>query len=390
MSGNWPLDLGDKNYGAATLEGRNYVSTYPDLLSDWVDTSQDRYTGYSGTVFQPTLGFTSMQVSRYRRWMPGMRLFFSDATGQTTTQFTMTVSYYSQSAGYLKGYIDASNNGPIPRRWKITSRLLRVGYSGQNQVPLANGGLGSGNMFTKRNTMNAPTLSAMGEIFEDFNRYGGASPMTFNNTPYSTYRAGSLSNNGHYMNVAFPTVRNNTSGIILARTSSAGDRIGLFHNVASPYWLNASNEAEWQARIYIPTLSNGTNRYTLRIGMAATGSNWTTNPLSYGGFGFVYSDNINTGRWQPTYGQSGSISTIASATAVTTGWHTLRMTYSGGLLSFFANGVSLGTTSSNLPISNVLNLCSPFMFTVRDLGSITNSDWWCDYYWFRSKSTARQ
>lgn len=387
MSGNWPLDIADKTYSAASFEGREYVQAYPELLSDWVANSQDRYTGYSDSTFQPSIGYTVLQASRFRRWTPGMRLYFSDATGQTGTKCMFHVMVYNQITGYLAGYIDATNMGRAPLRWAITARLLRVSHTA-GFVDIADGGIGSYGVFGRRNAVNVSSPASM-EIFEDFNRYSGASPINLTSAPFSVYKTGSTGNNGHYMNVAFPDTRNNTCGLLLTRTFSSGDKVGLYHNASASYLLNAANDAEWRSHIYIPTLSNATHRFTIRIGMAAVGSNWTTNIFSYGGFGFVYSDNVNSGNWQLVYGQSNTVSTINSSIAVATGWNALRMVYSGGTLTYYVNGVSAGSTSSGLPTSGSLNLCAPAQLTTRDAGSSTTRDWWSDYYWFRSKSSSR-
>ena len=68
-------------------------------------------------------------------------------------------------------------------------------------------------------------------------------------------------------------------------------------NYARTYWQEGSLNFSWgqvygETLIYIPVLSDGTNRFTVQVGF---GDN---NAAATDGLEFVYCDNVNSGKWQ--------------------------------------------------------------------------------------------
>lgn len=113
----------------------------------------------------------------------------------------------------------------------------------------------------------------------------------------------------------------------------------------------------------IGTLSNGTNRYTLRMGMGDKSSTDQNN-----GCYFEYSDNINGGQWTYKTANGGVRTTTNSATAVTTGWHNAQITVNaaGTSISYVMDGVSLGAAiTTNIP---TVNKVAPFIQMVTNVG----------------------
>jgi hypothetical protein len=96
----------------------------------------------------------------------------------------------------------------------------------------------------------------------------------------------------------------------------------------------------------LPTLSNGTDRYTIRAGLI----NNIGEPVH--GIYFRYADNVNSGNWQ-VVGRRNDIETVintSTAPAANT-WVSLRIEYinATSTAEYFINDVSQGTINTNLP-----------------------------------------
>lgn len=105
----------------------------------------------------------------------------------------------------------------------------------------------------------------------------------------------------------------------------------------------------------IGTLSNGTNRYILRMGLGDTVS---TSDQSNGVY-FEYVDNVNSGQWQYKTASASTRTTNSSAVTVTTGWHNVQMNINAAAnsVSFLVDGVSLGAAiTTNIPTTAIAPL----------------------------------
>lgn len=108
----------------------------------------------------------------------------------------------------------------------------------------------------------------------------------------------------------------------------------------------------------VVALSNGTNRYILRMGMGDTiGAGDQVN-----GAYIEYSDNLNSGNWTYKTASASSRTTTNSAVTVTTGWHNAQVVINaaGNSITYFMDGVSLGAAiTTNIPttaISGMIHL----------------------------------
>lgn len=128
---------------------------------------------------------------------------------------------------------------------------------------------------------------------------------------------------------------------------------------------------EWV--IKIPTLSDGSNRFTIRCGALdnfapAEGTNAVE---------FRYIDNVNSGNWVMVTRNGGSETATNTATAVGTGWTrlTIILTPLTPLATFYVGGVSVGTITTNIPTTNVVGLQTQI---VKSVGTTSRSVL-CDY-----------
>lgn len=95
--------------------------------------------------------------------------------------------------------------------------------------------------------------------------------------------------------------------------------------------------------IQIPTLSDGTNTYTLQIGWP----NLTT--AATDGIYFEYSSTLSSGNWRGV-SRASSVTTLASGgstvAAASGTWIHLQITWDGTTWTFYVNGTSIGTTTA--------------------------------------------
>lgn len=116
----------------------------------------------------------------------------------------------------------------------------------------------------------------------------------------------------------------------------------------------------------INTLSDGTNRYILYMGLGDTTS--AASDQSNGCY-IKYSDNINSGNWVGNTASSSSRTVVNSAIAATAAWHNAQIVINaaGTSVTYFMDGVSLGTAiTTNIPTTSI----APFIKMDRTAGTI--------------------
>lgn len=131
-------------------------------------------------------------------------------------------------------------------------------------------------------------------------------------------------------------------------TSTGAATLSAFKGVVS-YAAARYSHIIAAGMINLPALSDGTNRYTVEVGMnsAPTG----TSAIATGCF-LRYSDNINSGKWQLVSANVGSESSADSGVTVaeSTSYRYLISLDSGGYeANFFLNGVFVGKVTTNTP-----------------------------------------
>lgn len=153
---------------------------------------------------------------------------------------------------------------------------------------------------------------------------------------------------------------------------SSNSRLFLGEGAISASWL-----------ININTPSDVTNRYITTIGF---GDSLTAE--SANGVYFYYSDNINSGNWQVKTAAASTRTTTSTAVAAT-GWQLLTITINAAATSvtFSINGVSVGTSSTNIPTA----LGVFYIFnSIRTAGTIAASSLLIDlFYVTETLTTAR-
>lgn len=140
---------------------------------------------------------------------------------------------------------------------------------------------------------------------------------------------------------------------------------------------------QYQALVNIHTVSDGTNRYTLYIG---AGDSYNSTEHTNGVY-FVYSDNLNSGNWIGKTASNGSRTTVNTSIPVTAGWHTLKyvVNAAGTSVEFFVDGVSGGTSSTNIPAASA-RWHSIIFKSLKSLGTTARYTL-VDYVWLKQTFT---
>lgn len=139
-------------------------------------------------------------------------------------------------------------------------------------------------------------------------------------------------------------------GILTCSTTTGTTaRAGLITNTSTAIRLGA-NEAIFEWRIRIPTLSDATNNFTVRGGFMSDMGGDAPN-----GVFWRYNHGVNSGNWQGVARTNNSESATNFSTApITTGWQrmTIVVNAAGTLAEFFINGTLVGSVTSNIPTAN--------------------------------------
>lgn len=144
-----------------------------------------------------------------------------------------------------------------------------------------------------------------------------------------------------FTSTASPTLSGSTG------STSSGRAAWSLINMAT--WNALGSYYVYSTYARIDTLSDGTNRFTARLGFIDSVSGESTD-----GVFFRYTDNVNSGKWQGVCRSGGSETAVDLGTTV--GAATLyRLTAvirnAGASAEFFINDVSAGTCGSNIPTS---------------------------------------
>lgn len=134
-------------------------------------------------------------------------------------------------------------------------------------------------------------------------------------------------------------------------------------------------------RVALETLSDATNRYSVRIGLLNVGE-------THGAF-FRYVDNVNSGKWEAVTLNSFGVETATDTgiTADVTTYHlfTIEAAADGSEVNFYIDGNLLVTITTNIPTSQT----SIILKILKSAGA-TSRNLYCDYYSLTlSRSTTR-
>jgi hypothetical protein len=141
----------------------------------------------------------------------------------------------------------------------------------------------------------------------------------------------------------------------------------------------------YEVRVRVETLSNATNNFTTYFGL----TNLTTSTLNListaqNNVLFNYNHSINSGSWTGRTTSGGTSTDILSNIPVTAGqWYKLKavIDLTAQNVEFFIDGVSIGTSSSNIPLTDM-----KFVFGIQKAAGTAARTTSIDYiYWNMSR-----
>lgn len=161
-------------------------------------------------------------------------------------------------------------------------------------------------------------------------------------------------------NEALPVVYVSTTGISTYATSTAGAPgvISLGTGASATGYSNCfvtaglrlvagGGEMRLRYRVRVPTLSDGTNTFTLLFGLREVISGAVNNQIDAS-----YTHSMNSGNWQLRTRSGGTLTTVnGTAGPAANTWTTLEIVINAGATSveLFADGISMGSSSTNIP-----------------------------------------
>lgn len=128
-------------------------------------------------------------------------------------------------------------------------------------------------------------------------------------------------------------------------------------------------------------LSTALQRYRIGVGLLAMSFG---PPAIVEGIGFVYSDNINGGRWQGVCHDGVQSSLDTGITVAANGWYRLEFEVNadGTSVEFFIDGVSVGTITTNIPAGNSFDLFYN-SHIMNVIGLLDRTVWNDNYYLYQ-------
>lgn len=177
--------------------------------------------------------------------------------------------------------------------------------------------------------------------------------------------------------VALDNALNNTAhvGVIsLATGTTATGRSAITNSATIRPIVLSEGESLFRTSLNIPTLSNATQRYNLRIGF---GNNTAAGDFVDGVY-LEYDDSLSA-NWRYKTSNNSVRSANNSTVAVATGWTRLSflVNSTGTSVEFFVNGTSIGTQTANIPIT--VARATKLIFKIEKTVGTTSSIVYCDY-----------
>lgn len=260
-----------------------------------------------------------------------------------------------------------------------TALAVNVGSAGAPVV--FNGALGTPSSGNLSNCTGIPaasqSLSTQVEFWDDFIGY---SPSTTVPTGMLGFTALTSGTAAAVTSLAIPD--NTGIGVYTAITGTT--TTGRAALLSYPSLCFGSGALIWEARIQIPTLSDGTETFTVRAGLLDSPTTQTN--AAY----FSYTHGTNSGKFQCITSDNGTPTTADSGITVVAGtWYRLRIEVNaaGTSAAFFINSASAAATNSaNIPTGAAKPFAGGFGI-VKSAGT-TSRSLYADYEYLKWTPTA--
>lgn len=139
--------------------------------------------------------------------------------------------------------------------------------------------------------------------------------------------------------------------------------------------------------INIPVLSNGTDTFTVRLGLGSI-----ANAAQQNGTYFEYTNGVNSGAWTIKTANNSSITSANTASTVDTNWHKYRIDINaaGTSVAFYIDGVQVTNSpiTTNIPTGANAGV-GPMVMIVKSAGTTATQLYHDLYYLYINLTTPR-
>lgn len=352
----------DSNFGLSEFIGKEYLTGIPNSINSLVSLMKNLSKATYKGEFYPTIAQHTLKVSRNRHIAPGHRLFAESVSidGGVSRSFFGEVLSYSPVDGTLTFYVDTITGRGSGYFWNFSFcwRTQTIGFSNT----LANGLTGKTTVEGSKEALFIHNLKSPWIYFEDFGY------------PNGTVLPSSLEQSG----TGSGTLQ---KGFYSCLVPSASKISSVAYGLRGSFCISSVGRLIYETRVVTPAvLSSGTNDYTLFAGLKGEGST-SALPFNVGGLGFYYNYSVNSGNWVGKAANNSSATTVNSSVAIAASTaYTLRISVEAGVVEFFIDGVSVGTTST-IPTAHVNNLMRPFHSITSAAALAAAREFLVDYFY---------
>lgn len=180
---------------------------------------------------------------------------------------------------------------------------------------------------------------------EDFDR--GFAESTATGTSFVTNNATPVVYVSTTGNTSYGTSTASAPGVLALGTGTSSSGYSSAIVTAGRRLVIGGGEMRLRYRVRVPTLSDGTNTFSLALGLRDIIAGAATDQID-----IAYTHGTNSGNWQLRTRSSGTLTTVnGTAGPVANTWTTLEIVVNaaGTSVELFADGVSMGTSSTNIP-----------------------------------------
>lgn len=335
----FPLQINGVEYGLSNFLGTHYQEGVPDSSNSVIEHLKNIRVLQCSSKFYPSLGTHSLMCSKNKLVSPGETFFAKTESGSNS--FYGIVYGYNPFTGELVFNVFAIYDMAPSSRWLfcVGIRVDSVNYTNSIANRLTGG-------------------TSHQEVAQALRFHNHRDPYILFEDMGHPYYTGTVGNGG--LEASGEGAVNFYGGSVNLTIGADSERASLYYgNKGFVTLLSYGRNTLFECGITMPSaLSDGTTSYTVFVGMKGEGSG-DTSPFFIGGMGFSYTHSANSGNWQGFSANNGTLSTVNGSSGPSANtYYRLRIDVVGSTVTFYVNGVSIGT-SSTLPTANVNNLMRP-------------------------------
>lgn len=363
----FPLEINNVLFGLSDFLRTEYINGVPNSANEILNHLQNARTLKVEQEFYPSLGTHTLIASKHRLAGPGQ--WFYALCSHSSGAFYGRIISYNPSTGSLTFKLEVLSIPLKGMSWTFTvgSRVDFPDYTNSlaNQLTTQTTQEGVRQYFEFHNLISPYIL------FEDFQDpvqvISGISQILKSGLYSYCSSAGAVSISGGRANCTI---------------TSADDAAGVAISDAPFFSIATQNRIYFEGQLTTPTtLSSAGAIYKLHIGLKGLSSTFAA-PFATTGIGFTYTHSDNSGQWTTATSKHGGGTTVvnSSIAVVANTSYKFKIVMTPSTITFYINGTSIGTCTTNIPDSSQLNnLMHPYILITSGNPSAASKTMSCDY-----------